>query len=143
MLEIDTDICGYQVVLQVGNNLGLEEEEVVTATQIVSDLGLWEASRVMSLYQFSHVRASTPGLEQYCKAFLPDYPLLTMDLQRRIVNGVWHSSQLAEAVEKPEIVIGYILHLLQEGDFVSIGRDSGGTFVFDVKPKLKRLLGQT
>jgi hypothetical protein len=48
-----------------------------------------------------------------CKAFLPNYPSLTTDLQRRIVDGVWHRSELAAAVGKPEIVIVYILHPLQ------------------------------
>jgi len=143
MLETDTDICGYQVVLQEGNNLGLEAEEVIAATQVMSDLGLWKAPQVTSPYRFSHVLASTPGIEQYCKAFLPDYTLLTTDVQRRIIDGLWHSKELAAAVEKPEIVIVHILHLLQEDDFVSIGEDSGGTFVFEVKPKLMRLFGQS
>ena len=87
MLETDTDICDYPVVLQAGNNLGLEAEEVIAATQIVSDLDLWEAPRVMSPYRFSHVRASILGMEQYCKAFLPNYPSLTADVQRRIIEG--------------------------------------------------------
>jgi hypothetical protein len=143
MLETDTDICGYQVVLQEGNNLGLEVEEVIAATQIVSDLGLWEAPQVTSPYRFSHVLASTPGMEEYCKAFLPNYPSLTADVQRRIIEGVWRSKELAAAVGKPEIVIVHILHLLHSNDFVSVAADTGGTSVFEVKPRLKRLFGQS
>jgi hypothetical protein len=76
-------------------------------------------------------------------AFMPDYPLLMADVQRRIIEGVWHSSELAAAVGKPEIVIVHILHWLQADNFVSVATDSGGTSVFEVKPKLKRLFGQS
>jgi hypothetical protein len=146
MLETDTNFCDYQVVLQEGNNLGLEVEEVIAATQIVSDLGLWEAPQVTSPYRFSHVLVSTPGMEQYCMAFMPNYPLLTTDVQKRILEGVRSrgeisSSELASAVGKPKIVIVHILRQLQESDYILI--DDGGTFVFEVKPKLKRLFGQS
>jgi hypothetical protein len=82
-------------------------------------------------------------MEQYCKAFMPDYPLLTTDVQKRIFEGVKSSggissSALASAVGKPEIVIRHILRQLQENSYVLI--DEWGTFVFDVKPKLKRFL---
>ena len=87
MLEADTDICYYEVVLQEGNNLGLDAEEVIAVTQIGSDLGLWKAPQVTSPYRYSHVEASTPGIEQYCKAFMPDYPLLTTDVQKHILRG--------------------------------------------------------
>jgi hypothetical protein len=145
MLATDTDICDFGVVLQEGNNLGLDAEAVIAATQIGSDLGLWKAPQVTSPYRFSHVEASTPGMEQYCKAFMPDYPLLTTDVQKHILeevrrSGEISSSELASAVGKPEIVIVHILRQLQENDYVLI--DDRGTFVFEVKPKLKRLFGQ-
>jgi hypothetical protein len=143
MLETDTDLCDYQVVLQEGNTRGLDAEAVIEATQIGSDFGLWKATQVTSPYRYSHVEASTLGMEQYCKAFMPDYPLLTTDVQKRIFEGVKSSggissSALASAVGKPEIVIRHILRQLQENSYVLI--DEWGTFVFDVKPKLKRFL---
>jgi hypothetical protein len=139
----DREICGYQVVLQEGNILGLDAEAVIAATRIVSDLGLWKAPEVTSSYRFSHVKTSTPGIEQYCDAFMPDYSLLTADVQRRVIEGMWHSKELAVAVGKPEIVIVYILRRLQADNFVSVATDLGGTSVVEVKPKLKRLFGQS
>jgi hypothetical protein len=146
MMETDTDICYYEVVLQEGSNLSLEAEEVMESTQIGVDLELWKATQVTSPYRYSHVEASTLGMEQYCKAFMPDYPLLTTDVQERILEGVRSRgeiscSELASAVRKPDILIRHILRQLQENDYILI--DDQATFVFEVKPKLKRLLGQT
>jgi len=146
MLDTDTDFCDYPAIIQEGNNLGLDVEEVVAATQIGSDLGLWKATQVMSPYRYSHVDASTPGMEHYCKAFMPDYPLLLTDVQKRILEAVTSrgeisSRELASAVGKPEIVVRHILRQLQENDYVLI--DDSGTCVFEVKPKLKRLFGQS
>jgi hypothetical protein len=58
-------------------------------------------------------------------------------------SGEINSGELARAVGKPKLLIVHILQLLQKGDYVSIGADTGGMFVFDVKPKLKRLFGQS
>jgi Predicted nucleotide-binding protein containing TIR-like domain len=119
MLETDTDFCDYQAVLQEGNNFHLEVEEVIAGTQIGSDLGLWKATQVTSPYRYSHVEASMPGMEQFCRAFMPDYPLLTTEVQRQILEGVRSRgeisrSELASAVGKPEMVIGHILRQLQK-----------------------------
>jgi hypothetical protein len=148
MLETDTDFCDYPAVLQEGDKLGLDTEAVIAATQMGADLGLWKATRITSPYRYSHVEATTPGMEQYCRAFMPGYPLLTTNVQKQILEGdrsrgEISSSELASAVGNPEMVIRHILRVLQEGDYVLIAEDSGGTFVFEVKPKLKRLFGQS
>ena len=44
MLEAETGHLNYEVVLQLGNSLGLDEEGVIDATQMLLGLGLWEAS---------------------------------------------------------------------------------------------------
>src|SRR5439155_25603329 len=118
----------------------------IESTQIGVDLELWKATQVTSPYRYSHVEASTPGMEHYCKAFMPDYPLLTRDVQERILEGVRSRgeiscSELASAVGRPEILIRHILRQLQKNGYVLI--DDQATFVFEVKPKLKRLFGQT
>jgi hypothetical protein len=146
MLETDKDICYFEAVLHEGNNLGLNAEEVIAATQIGSDLGLWKATQLMGPSRYSYVEASTPGMEQYCQAFMPDYPSLTADVQKQILEGIMSSgqisrSELASTVGKPEIVIGHILRQLQESDHIRI--DDEATFVFEVKPKLKRLFEQS
>ena len=87
-------------------------------------------------------------MEQYCKAFLSDYQALTIDIQRRIVDGVEshgevNSDELASAVGRPEILIVHILTVLKEDNYISMERERRSAFVFEVKPKLKRLFGQT
>jgi hypothetical protein len=143
MLATDKGTCSYEVVLQVGNNLGLDKGEVTDATQMLADRDLWNASSILGETRYSEVEATRSGMEYYCKSSLSDYHALTTDIQRRIVKAMCHSSELAEAVGKPEIVIVHILQLLQEKDYVRIGQDPGGTFVFDVKPTLKRLFRQS
>ena len=143
MLEADRDFCSYEIVLQVGSNLSLNASEVIGATQMLADLGLWHASVIIGPTRFSGVAATTEGMEEYCRAFLPGYRVLTTDIQRRIVDGVTHSSELAAAVEKPKILVLHVLERLEEDQYIRTATDSGGTEVFDVKLKLRRLFGQS
>jgi hypothetical protein len=147
MLEAETGHINYEVVLHLGNSLGLDEEGVIDATQMLLGLGLWEAPSTMSPTRFSSVDETTPGMEQYCKAFLSDYQALTTDIQRHIVDGVEsrgevNSDELASAVGRPEMLIMHILTVLREDNYISIERERRSAFVFEVKPKLKRLLGR-
>ena len=147
MWEAETGHLNYEVVLQLGNSLGLDEEGVIDATQMLLGLGLWEAPSITSPTRFSNVDATTPGMEQYCKAFLSDYQALTTDIQRRIVDGVEsrgevNSDELASAIGRPEILIVHILTVLKEDNYINMERERRSAFVFEVKPKLKRFFGQ-
>jgi hypothetical protein len=148
MLEADRGNCNYEEVLQAGNSIGLDVPGVIEATQMLVDRRLWDAPAVMGPTRFSHIEATAQGMEQYCRAFLPDYATLTTDIRRRIVkeftsSGEISSDELASAVKRPEIVIEHILKRLQENDEIRITTDSAGTVVYDVKPKLKRLFEQS
>ena len=143
MLEADRAVCSYEIALQLGDNLTLDASEVSDATQILADLGLWDASAIIGPTRYSNVKTTTEGMEEYCRAFLPGYRVLTMDVQKRIFDGVTHSSELAAAVRKPKIVVLHILERLEEDQYIRVATDSGGTEVFDVKPKLRRLFGQS
>jgi hypothetical protein len=147
MLEADRGDCSYEEVIQAGNSIGLDEPGVIEATQMLKGLRLWDASGIVGTAYYSHVEATTPGMEQYCKAFLSDYHALTTDVKKRIISGVTSSGEissdeLASAVRRPKVVIVHILRLLQENDYIGID-DSGGTVVDEVKPKLKRWFEQS
>jgi hypothetical protein len=101
MLEADKGNCDYEEVLQLGNNLGLDQQEVIDVTQLLSDLGLLAATAIMGSTRFTMVEATTPGMEQYCKAFLSDYQALVTDVQRRIVDGVMNSGEISSSEHIP------------------------------------------
>jgi len=143
MLEADREICGYDVLLQIGTDLGLGEEGVDDATQMLSDHDFWRASPVMGPHRFSHIRSTARGMEQYCKAFLPVYSKLPDDIGRRIVAGMTSSGELARATGQPEIVVEHLLKLLESNDYIRVTESNAGVHVFDIKPKLKRCYSQS
>lgn len=139
MIQEDGDVCEYNFVLQVGCDLGLSEEDVEEATQMLTDNGFWDALRVMGPRRFARVRATRQGMEQYCKGFLPGYSKLPTEVGRRIVAGMCDSRDIAKATEQSEIVIEHLLHALEDNDYIRVADSSAAVRVFDVKPKLKRL----
>ena len=139
MLEEDGDMCGYDLLLQVGAGFGLVEQDVNDATQMLTDNGFWRADPVAGPHRFSHVLATKRGLELYCKAHWPSYSSLPDEVGRRIVDGMCNSGEIAEALHQPKIVIEHLLKLLEDNDFVRLLHSNAGAQVFDVKPKLKRL----
>lgn len=143
MLEEDREVCGYEVLLEIGSGLGLGEQGVDDATQMLSDNDFWRASSVISPHRFSHVRASTRGLEQYCNAFLPAYSKLRTEIGRRILAGMTSSGEIAKATGRPEIIVEHVLKLLQVNDYIRVTESNAGTHVFEVKPKLKRAFGDS
>jgi hypothetical protein len=111
MVVADRPVCDYEVVLQLGGHLGLNQGEVIDATQMLADHDLWSASAIMSETRYAEVEATTLGMEYYCKSSQLDYQLLITEVQKRIHEGVSSSgeisrSELASVVGKPNIVIG-------------------------------------
>lgn len=142
ILENDEPICDYELILQMGQNLGLDEEGVNDSVQLIADADLWGAAAVMGRHRYSHVGVRTLGMDSYCQAFLPGYPSLQDEIARKVVEGT-SSKELSKALGRPEMLIEHILELLESNDYIRTSKSTGGVRVFELKPKLKRLKSDT
>ena len=144
MLKENNEICDYETVLQMGEDLNLNEEGVEDATEMISDLGFWSADPNAGPRPFCVVRATTHGMEPYLSEFLPNYSALSHEIKRHILNGMTRSDQLAEKTGQSQIVVEHMMQILQDNDYICITKPStSGVGVWEVKPKLKREFGQS
>ncbi len=139
MLQDDSPICDFEAIFQIGQNIGLNEEGIIDAVQIIDDAGLWKATSVMGPHRYSHVQAVPFGMERYCERFLPGYNSIRDEITKRVVNGMHNSGEIAKTFVQPEILIEHILEQLDANDYISISKNSATIYVIEVKPKLRRL----
>ena len=142
ILENDEPICDFELILEMGKDLGLNEEGLNDVVQLIADAQLWEAAAVMGSHSYSHVRVRTLGMERYCHAFFPGYHSLRDKIAGKVIEGTF-SKDLSKALGKPEILIEHILELLESNDYIRTSKTTGGVRVLELKAKLKRLRNST
>jgi hypothetical protein len=143
MILGNDDVVDYDVVVAKGSEIGLNSKEVDDSTQVIDQAGLWNASPVIGSRRYSHLKATTTGMERYCVAFLPAYVDLRNRAASLLVDEKMRSSRtLAAELQQPDVVVEHILQILENNEYIRTSSDSGGVYIFELLPKLRRQLAQ-
>jgi hypothetical protein len=138
MVATGRPVLDYARILELGATMNLAPKQVEDAVQVVATAGLWKAASQLGEHRYSHVSTTMIGLERYANAFVPGYTDLQERAARLVRDGVDNSTALREELKAQEILVEHILDVFEHNDLVDLAKDTGGVYIMEVKPKLRR-----
>jgi hypothetical protein len=121
----------------------VSREDFEDALEVLENKGYLDPSRVLAPLP-PHFSVTVPGMETYLRRFDPSYPTTFREVGLAIVNrGIHNNYEIAEALERPQVVVNHVLRVMKMRKYVDTSQVSGGNIdVLEVGAELKRFLRQ-
>jgi len=134
-------ILDPEILFKKDNSFIIPESELKESLDILDQYGYIELHRTFGtgLYSYSILPY---GIEEYAKAYIPDYQDTIQNVIISIVNnGMTESIKIADSLSKPLYLINHVFYLLESNGHIKLsGELSLGKSIYDVSPSLKRVL---
>lgn len=144
-LEQDHQLIESAEVLRRGESDGITEDALLESLQVLEEHGYVdiEGTYGPGISGMSAFNVTLIGLDEYAKAFVPDYDSTLERVFVRLVNGSGTASDraLATELERSRLLVEHVLDVLAARGLIKVTKMTGPNTVVDyVSPQLGRLL---
>jgi hypothetical protein len=131
---------GSPAIYAVANSIDLPLGEFSDTLQVLHTHGYINGAWTADGTMFS-LSITPRGFELYAKAHVKDYSSIVQDVIFQFVNhGNTQDKAIAKALNQPEIIVSYILSLLEQKGLIRVSWSNVGGEVTGISPELKRKL---
>lgn len=144
-LEQDRQLIESEEVLRRGESEGIGEDALLESLQVLEEHGYVdiEGTFGLGISGMSAFSVTLSGMDEYVRAFHPDYDLTFERIVGRLVNGTGPGSDRGVAIEidTSRLLVEHVLDVLAARGLIRLTKMSGpNTMVDYISPQLGRLL---
>ena len=140
-----SDLIYTEKILEALNQMGVLEAEVWESLELLHERGLIDAHRVMGGGRPFQVYSLKPGgFNEYAKVFIHDYnTLISLVIQAIAVDELEDNFSISKALNRPILLINFILDLLENKGWLKQSKRLGGRSVISrISIEMKRIGGE-